>query len=205
MKILYFTLVLVLGDQITKFLVKGINLNIFGLIISLPGMSYGSSIPIIDNIFFITFIENPGMAFGMEFGGRLGRSLFTIVASILIIYFIYLNRKEGYYLKLSLSFILAGALGNLIDRAFYGLIYDYAPLFQGKVVDFFQINIPDITIFGKTFTSWPIFNLADLYVTTGFLMIILGYRKIFHKKIKEEIIDDKNLSPINKEEEKYFK
>lgn len=205
MRILYFTLVLVLGDQITKFLVKGININLLGISFSFTGMNYGSSIPIIDNLFMITFIENPGMAFGMEFGGRLGRSLFTIVASILIIYFIYINRKESYYLRLSLSFILAGALGNLIDRAFYGIIYDYAPLFQGKVVDFFQINIPDITIFGKTFTSWPIFNLADLYVTIGFLMIIIGYKKVFHKKSVEEIQEEKNINYISKEEEKYFK
>lgn len=205
MRILYFTLVLVLGDQITKFLVKGININLLGISLSFTGMSYGSSIPIIDNLFMITFIENPGMAFGMEFGGRLGRSLFTIVASILIIYFIYINRKESYYLRLSLSFILAGAIGNLIDRAFYGIIYDYAPLFQGKVVDFFQINIPDITILGKTFTSWPIFNLADLYVTIGFLMIILGYKKVFHKRRVEEIQEDKSINYITKEEEKYFK
>lgn len=205
MRILYFTLVLVLGDQITKFLVKGININLLGISLSFTGMSYGSSIPIIDNLFMITFIENPGMAFGMEFGGRLGRSLFTIVASILIIYFIYINRKESYYLRLSLSFILAGAIGNLIDRAFYGIIYDYASLFQGKVVDFFQINIPDITIFGKTFTSWPIFNLADLYVTIGFLMIIIGYKKVFHKNGVEEIQEEKNINYISKEEEKYFK
>ncbi len=204
MKILYFTLVLVLGDQIAKLLVKGINLNILGINFAFTGMGYGSSIPIIDNLFFITFIENPGMAFGMEFGGRLGRSLFTIVASILIIYFIYINRKESKYLRVSLSFILAGALGNLIDRAFYGVIYDYAPLFQGKVVDFFQINIPDITIFGRTFTTWPIFNLADLYVTVGFLMIILGYKKVFHKKIKQETPEE-NLQRINKEKEQYFK
>ncbi len=204
MRILYITLILVFGDQITKFLVKGINLNILGLSLNFTGMGYGTSIPIIDNLFLITFIENPGMAFGMEFGGRLGRSLFTIVASILIIYFIYLNRKESHYLRLSLSFILAGALGNLIDRTFYGIIYDYAPLFQGKVVDFLQINIPDITILGRKFTSWPIFNLADMYVTIGFLMIILGYKKVFHKKVKEQIVEEDNINKISKEKEKYF-
>jgi len=204
LRILYITLILVFGDQITKFLVKGINLNILGLSLNFTGMGYGTSIPIIDNLFLITFIENPGMAFGMEFGGRLGRSLFTIVASILIIYFIYLNRKESHYLRLSLSFILAGALGNLIDRTFYGIIYDYAPIFQGKVVDFLQINIPDITILGRKFTSWPIFNLADMYVTIGFLMIILGYKKVFHKKVKEQIVEEDNINKISKEEEKYF-
>ncbi len=204
MRILYITLILVFGDQITKFLVKGINLNILGFSLNFTGMGYGTSIPIIDNLFLITFIENPGMAFGMEFGGRLGRSLFTIVASILIIYFIYINRKESYYLRLSLSFILAGALGNLLDRTFYGIIYDYAPLFQGKVVDFLQINIPDVTILGRTFTSWPIFNLADMYVTVGFLMIIFGYKKVFHKKVKEQIVEEDNINKISKEEEKYF-
>lgn len=55
-------------------------------------------------------------------------------------------------------------------------------MFYGKVVDFFHFNIPDFSLFGKTFYSWPIFNVADISVTIGFLMILLGYSKIFNKK-----------------------
>ncbi len=82
--------------------------------------------------------------------------------------------------------ILGGALGNLVDRIFYGVIYGTGSLLQGNVVDFFQINIPDIKIFGKVFYSWPIFNIADLSVTVGFVMILIGYNKIFNKKVAEE-------------------
>lgn len=145
-------------------------------------MKQGTTISVIDNFFRITYIENPGMAFGMEIGSKPVRSIFTILASILIIYFLYKNRKEIFYLRLSLALILGGAVGNLIDRIFYGLIYGTDKLLSGNVVDFFQINIPDIKIFGKVFYSWPIFNIADISITAGFIMVIIGYRKIFHKK-----------------------
>ena len=77
-------------------------------------------------------------------------------------------------------------MGNLIDRLFYGAIFGYAPIFYGKVVDFFNFNIPDFNLFGKTFYSWPIFNVADISVTIGFLMVLLGYSKIFNKKSADE-------------------
>jgi signal peptidase II len=145
-------------------------------------MRYGESIEIINNIFNITFIENPGMAFGIEFGGKLARSIFTIIAAGLITYYIYKNRKESLYLRISLAFILGGALGNLVDRIFYGVIFGYAPVFYGRVVDFMHFNIPDFTIFGRNIYTWPIFNIADVAVTIGFILIILGYKYIFKNK-----------------------
>ena len=180
MRVLYFSLFIVIPDQISKLLVKGINIPFLGITIN--GMKQGTTISVIDNFFRITYIENPGMAFGMEIGSKPVRSIFTILASILIIYFLYKNRKEIFYLRLSLALILGGAVGNLIDRIFYGLIYGTDKLLSGNVVDFFQINIPDIKIFGKVFYSWPIFNIADISITAGFIMVIIGYRKIFHKK-----------------------
>jgi signal peptidase II len=125
------------------------------------------------------------MAFGIELGGKLTLSIFTLFATFLIIYFIYKNRNEGLYLRIALAFILGGALGNLVDRIFYGTVFGYAPLFYGKVVDFFHFNIPEFNIFGKAFYSWPIFNIADISVTAGFVMILLGYNKIFKKKSAE--------------------
>lgn len=184
MRILYFSLFIIIADQISKFLVKGINVPFLG--INLKGMGHGSSISIIDNFFRITFIENPGIAFGMEIGSKPIRSIFTIFASLLIIYFIYKNRKESLYLRTALALILGGAIGNLFDRIFHGVIYGTDKLLSGNVVDFFQINIPDIKIFGHVFYSWPIFNVADMAITAGFLMVILGYRKIFHSKETEE-------------------
>jgi hypothetical protein len=73
---------------------------------------------------------------GIQIGGKLFLSLFTIFATILLLIFLYKNRHESFFLRLALAFILGGAVGNLIDRIFYGKIYGYAPYFYGKVVDF---------------------------------------------------------------------
>lgn len=180
MRILFVSLAIIIADQVSKFLVKGINLPFLGLVTK--GMKPGSSIDVIDNFFRLTFIENPGMAFGLEIVNKEIRSIFTIIASIFIVYFIYKNRNESLYLRLSLALILGGAIGNLIDRIFYGVIYGSDKLLMGNVVDFFQVNIPDIKIFGKVFYSWPIFNIADVAISAGFVLILIGYRKIFLKK-----------------------
>jgi len=180
LRILFFSLAIVIIDQVSKFFVKGINLPYIGLVSK--GMKQGQSINVIDNLFRLTFIENPGMAFGLELGSKQLRSIFTIIASIFIIYFIYKNREEIFYLRFSLALILGGAVGNLIDRIFYGVIYGSDKLLQGNVVDFFQVNIPDLKIFGKVFYSWPIFNVADIAVSAGFVLILIGYRKIFINK-----------------------
>ena len=138
MRVLIYTFFIVAADQITKLYVKGIKIPFLG--IDITGMPYQSSINVIGNFFKITFIENPGMAFGLQIGGKLFLSLFTIFATLLLIGFLYKNRNEGLLLRLALSFILGGAIGNLIDRIFYGKIYDYAPIFYGKVVDFLHFD-----------------------------------------------------------------
>lgn len=180
MKVLFLTLFIVLSDQITKLYVKGISIPALG--INFEGMPYQSSIPVFGNFFKITFIENPGMAFGLQIGGKLFLSLFTIFATLLLFFFLYKNRKESLLLRISLAFILGGAFGNLIDRVFYGKIYDYAPIFYGRVVDFLHFDFPNFTIFGKTIYSWPIFNIADIAVSVGFLLILIGYKKIFKEE-----------------------
>lgn len=177
MRILFVSFAIVVIDQVTKFLIKGINIP--GLGIFLPGIPYRTSIDVIPGVFQITYIENPGMAFGLEIGGKLFLSLFTIFATFLILYFIYKNRSEPFYLRFALAMIFGGAIGNLIDRIFYGSIYGYAPIFYGNVVDFLHINTPDFTIFGKYFSSFPIFNVADMAVSIGFILILFGYNKIF--------------------------
>ncbi len=184
MRVLIYTFFIVAADQITKLYVKGIKIPFLG--IDIQGMPYQSSINVIGNFFKITFIENPGMAFGLQIGGKLFLSLFTIFATLLLIGFLYKNRNEGLLLRLALSFILGGAIGNLIDRIFYGKIYDYAPIFYGKVVDFLHFDFPNFTIFGKNIYSWPIFNIADVFVTIGFLMILIGYKRIFNTEEKDQ-------------------
>ncbi len=188
MRILFVTFFVVIADQVSKIYVKGISIPSLG--VNIQGMPYQSSKNIFGNFFKITFIENPGMAFGLQIGGKLFLSLFTIFATGLLIFFLYKNRNEGWLLRLALALILGGAMGNLIDRIFYGKIYGYAPYFYGKVVDFLHLDFPNFTIFGRTIYSWPIFNVADISVTFGFLLILFGYRKIFNKEIPDEPVTD---------------
>lgn len=157
-------------------------------------MYYGSSKPVIGDYVRITFIENPGMAFGINVGPKIFLTIFTIFASVLIFFYIYKHRKDSFLLRLSLAFILAGALGNLIDRTFYGWYYGYAPLFEGRVVDFIQVEFWDFTFLGKTYTTWPIFNIADVSVTIGFLLILFFHKKVFHVSETQETAEAPEMS-----------
>lgn len=177
MKVLYYSLLVIIIDQATKLLVKGLRIESLG--IDLHGMPYASSKPLLGEFIKITFIENPGMAFGVDVGPKMFLTLFTIAASVLILFYIYRHRNSAFLLRMALAFILAGAVGNLIDRTFYGKIFGYAPYFYGKVVDFVQVEFWDFTFLGKTYTTWPIFNIADVSVTVGFLIILFFHKRIF--------------------------
>ncbi len=149
-------------------------------------MNLGESFSVIGDFFRITFVENPGMAFGINVGNssKLFLSLFSLIASIGLIYYIYKIRKESLINRLSIALILGGAIGNFIDRAFYGVFYDYAPLMYGKVVDFFQVEFWDFTLFGKTYETWPIFNVADASVTIGVILMLIFHGRIYDEEEK---------------------
>jgi len=198
LRVLYVTLFVVIFDQVTKFFVKGLKIESLG--ISIPGMPYGSSKQVFGNFVKFTFIENPGMAFGIDVGPKMFLTIFTIGASILILYYIFKHRNDGLLIRLSLAFILAGALGNLVDRTFYGLIYGYAPLFHGRVVDFVQVEFWDFTFLGKTYTTWPIFNVADVSVTIGFLIILFFNKKIFKEQPVDETGAEDEIKPESEQE-----
>ncbi len=151
-------------------LVKGISIPFLGL--EIQGMRYGSSIPILGDFFRLTYIENPGMAFGFDPGGKLFFSLFSIALSIGILYYLYHARNDRWGIKVALALILGGAIGNMIDRTFYSVIFEDGPLFHGKVVDFFDVDFFNIELFGYSLTRWPVFNVADAAVTTGIILLL---------------------------------
>ena len=153
MKVLYLTLVVFITDQVSKLAVKGFSIPWFN--VNWEGMDYGQSINVIGTFLRITFVENPGMAFGLDVGPtqKFFLSIFTFIAAGGILYYLYRSRERDFALRLGLSLILAGALGNLIDRAFYGVFFDYAPLMYGRVVDFIQVEFWDFTIFGRTYET----------------------------------------------------
>jgi signal peptidase II len=173
-RVLILSGIIVFCDQLTKLMVKGIHIPALG--ISWNGMPYGSSRPILGDFFRLTYIENPGMAFGIDVGGKLYFSIFSLVASIAIIYYLYRTRRESMGFRISLAMILGGAVGNLIDRVFYGAIFDEAPLFYGKVVDFFDIAFFHMKLFGHDIYRWPVFNIADASVTLGVILLLFTHR-----------------------------
>jgi len=187
-KVLYLTLAVIFTDQISKFYIKGISIPFLNF--KFDGMYLGESISVIGDFFRITFTENPGMAFGFDPGSefKLFISIFSLVASIALLVYLFSVRNKSLSLKIAIALILGGAIGNVIDRMFYGLIYDYAPLFYGKVVDFFDFNFFNFSIFGRSYDRWPIFNIADAAVSIGVLILLFFYKhhEAEDKKIEEE-------------------
>lgn len=169
-------------------------------------MYLGESIQILGDFFKITFTENPGMAFGFDPGSdfKLFISVFSLVASIGLLIYLFTVRNKSLSLKIAIALILGGAVGNVIDRMFYGLIYDYAPIFYGKVVDFFDFDFFNFSIFGRSYDRWPIFNIADAAVSIGVLILLVFYKQheTEDKKIVEvhpasnELDDSGKINPV---------
>ena len=185
MKALYLTFAVVIIDQVTKLMVKGFSIPFLN--INYEGMYLGQMIHVFGDFFRLTFVENPGMAFGYDPGSKfkLIISLFSLVASIGLIFYLYVIRDKSWSLKIAIALILGGAIGNLIDRTFYGLFFDYSPLFYGKVVDFFDVDFFDFTLFGRSYDRWPVFNIADAAVTIGVLVLLVFYKK--HQEDDEKV------------------
>lgn len=179
MRVLWVTLTILVLDQITKLLVKGFSIPFLDFYHS--GVPLGSSHAILGDFLRLTYIENPGMAFGIDFGGKLFLTLFSIVASVGIFYYLYKIRNESFIIRFSLAMILGGAIGNLIDRVFYGVFFGEGPLFYGKVVDFVDVDFFNIDLLGLHISRWPVFNVADASVSIGVLLLL-----IFHRRFTQE-------------------
>lgn len=194
----WFIIFLLVLDQVFKIWIK-------------TNMMIGEEFSVLGDWFLIHFIENNGMAFGMELEGNWGKmllSMFRIVAVTGIGWYLFSlakkNAPKG--LVLSISMIFAGAMGNIIDSAFYGLIFNdsyyqvaslfpesggYASFLHGKVVDmlYFPLiegNFPEwLPIWGGDHYIFfrPVFNLADSYITIGVILILLFHKKYFVKEI----------------------
>lgn len=207
-------LAIIIADQVLKIWVK----TSFRLGESLPFTSWAE----------LYFIENPGMAFGIELGGKLFLSIFRILASVALVYYLFRIRKadslpRGYIVCLSM--ITAGAIGNVIDGMFYGLIFSestwysvatmfpdgggYGTFLHGLVVDMFHFPLVQGTwpdwmpwVGGTDFEFFrPVFNVADAAISVGIVILIFFYSKYLsfssNEKKDEEKHDAENSESKN--------
>ena len=207
--IIFFILI---ADQVLKIYIK-------------TTMSLGDEIVVFKNWFILHFVENNGMAFGFEFAGEYGKiflSIFRILAVIAIGWYLFKLTKQKevpFGFIVSISLIFAGAIGNIIDSLFYGLIFEqsygqvsaifpegggYAGFLHGKVVDMFYFPLVN-----GTYPDWipflggseliffrPVFNIADSSITIGIFSILIFYRKYFNKS---EVRNDDTIAEQNPE------
>lgn len=190
-------LLILFFDQLLKFWIK-------------TNMMLGDEFIIAKNWFIIHFVENNGMAFGLEFGNSIGKyflSIFRIIAVCAIGWYIskLWKRDVSFGVIACFSLIMAGAIGNILDSAFYGLIFNesygqvatlfpagggYSSFLQGRVVDMFYFPLISGSyplwlpfVGGDDFIFFrPVFNLADSSITVGIISILIFYRHFFDEK-----------------------
>ena len=156
MRILFVSVLLVFADQISKILIR-------------TNMSLYESIPVITNFFNLTYVTNDGMAFGINFPfGIYIFSTISLIFTIFLFWYLWTIKEDGIMIRTGVALIIAGAVGNLIDR-----------IFLGSVVDFLDFMIGNY--------HWYVFNFADSYVTIGMGFIL--YDSFFLEPKKENKSD----------------
>jgi signal peptidase II len=187
-KFYWVAFIVVLVDQVVKLSIK-FNMQLY------------DEIPVAGETFRINFIENKGAAFGLtiaDLGTKLGLNisdetaklvltLFSVLAIIVIIYLLKQVRNYTSALPFFLALILGGAIGNIIDRVFYGVWFagmnNYeGGLLHGRVVDMFYLNVYQGEVLGKEIHLLPVFNIADAAITVGIAAIIIFQRRFFRNQ-----------------------
>ena len=148
---------IVILDQISKYVVK-------------QYIQLYESSRIMGDFFRLTYIENPGMAFGIQFENRILFTILSVVAAGIVLLYLLRMNKENFIFRCALALILGGAIGNLIDRLTVGRVVDFLD------VEFFDISLPAFNFLffnfpGYSMTRWPVFNIADSAVTCGMLLL----------------------------------
>ncbi len=165
-------------DQITKYLAR-----VF--------LRPHHSVSVIGDFFRLTYVENPGIAFGIRIENKLFFSILSIIAIVVIFYYL-LQLRERPTLRFAFAVILGGAFGNLIDRFLFGRVVDFFDF------EFFNIHIPEFKLWfihfnGYAMERWPVFNIADIAVSEGMIIIILN--ALFddeknHKKSADAVLEE---------------
>ncbi len=159
LKILWISIALFIVDQITKYIIK-------------TGMDLHQSIPVWGDFFKITYVENTGMAFGISLGNNMVLTGLASAASVAILVYFFIMKGEHLIARLSMAIIFGGALGNLFDRITRHSVVDFLDF------EFFDILIPKFDFLfihfpGYSMTRWPVFNVADIAVSVGMVMLLI--------------------------------
>ncbi len=201
--VIFLILLIVVVDQALKIYVK-------------THFFVGESHPVTGNWFRLYFIENEGMAYGLKFGGEWGKMLLTLFRLVAVVFGVFylariIKQKQHAGFIACAALIFAGALGNLIDSMFYGLIFEnssdaflnvakifpkhgYAGFLHGKVVDMLYFPLIENARFPQWFPFWggqeftffrPIFNIADAAISCGVITILLFQRRFFPSDKKQ--------------------
>lgn len=185
----------------------------------------GETVPVLGNVLNLYFIENEGMAFGISLGQNFGKLMLSLLRIGLVIFLCWYmrsqikkDRMDGLTLTI-FCLIIAGALGNIIDCLFYGIIFNestpfalaslfpegggYAPFFYGRVVDMFYVKlfpIPEgFPLWGGSYFFPAIFNVADACITVGIFMVLIFNKRVFRifEKNEENLCSDSEDSASN--------
>jgi len=186
------TIAIIILDQVVKLLVY-------------YNMDLGHEFPVFGEWFKIHYTVNPGMAFGLELGSEFGKfalTTFRLIAMVGIGYYLYtlIKKKVPTGLSICIALILGGAVGNVIDSTFYGVLLEgnvppnvATPWFHGQVIDMFYVDIWEgrvadwVPLFGGDYLSlWPIFNIADASIFVGVAIILIFQRQFFNEHEEKE-------------------
>jgi signal peptidase II len=192
MRVLWLSAVIIALDQATK-------AAVLQFMAAPSGLS--RSIPILGDWLRLTFTENPGMAFGITIGPPGTVTVLSILATCAVAGYVYWVRNAYAPFRWSLALILGGAIGNVIDRVFYGVLLDYGTWFTGHVVDFIHVSlwkgfIPEAVplIGGSYMELFPIWNVADMSIVLG-VVGVLFFHRTFHERRLAERRDDEAEAP----------
>ncbi len=141
---------LIIGDQTTKQVVVNT-------------MEPGQSIPVWGETLKFTFVQNQGGAFGTSIGSNMLYIIVSLLVIAFVVFILYRSLGERPAVDISIAAMIGGTIGNLIDRFRFG-----------SVVDFLDVNIPDIDMLGMQMERWPVFNIADIAITVGIMIVILN-------------------------------
>lgn len=201
------TIAIIILDQVVKLLVFN-------------NMDLGQEFPVFGEWFKIHYTVNPGMAFGLELGSEFGKfalTTFRLIAMVGIGYYLFtlIKKEVPVGLSICIALILGGAVGNVIDSTFYGVLLEgnvpanaATPWFHGQVIDMFYVDIWEgrvadwVPLFGGDYLSlWPIFNIADASIFVGVSIILIFQRQFFKEHTEEENATSESTVPQEIESE----